>query len=144
MNLVIEDVKDILVANNLVYFLGDNPQNPGGLTYACSLEREPTSPVKVVSLYTLPGFTQSQSTTTKRIGNEQFQVRIRCQDIRDGNTNLLAIADLLQGLGKYTPTGESYRYEGFYQEDNVGFVGENKDLKAFLYTVTFSTIRNIT
>jgi len=144
MNLAIKDVKDLLVTEELVYFLGDNPQNPNGLGYACSLEAEPTSPVKCVTLYTLPGYVAAKSFSSMIIPNLQFQIRIRCTSITDGYSVIEDISQYLSGLGKTTPSGQTYRYEGFTQIDNINYIGENKDLKAFLYTTTFSTIRNIT
>lgn len=137
-----EAVKNLLVAQKLVYFLGDDPQNPFTLDFACSLELEPTSPVKVTTISTVGGSVM-QTYDKSKLATENFNILVRSTTTSTAYTQISAIADYLSGVGKISAVGESYRFEGFYQDGGIFFIGESKDIKAFNYGVYFNTLRNL-
>lgn len=142
MNTVPEDVKDILVTNLIGYYIGDSPQNPNSLDWAISLYGSPETPIKVITLSDIGGNVISRSMNKRQIPSEIFQIMVRSEAYEDGKDKLDEIIVLLNGLGKTTVAGQSYRYQGWFQETTAIPSGKDKN-QNFITTVNYRTIRVI-
>jgi hypothetical protein len=142
MNTVTEDVKDLLVFEGYVYFIGDDPPNPHNRTYACSIGFEPDNPVKVVSLYDTGGYSLYKTFGGVQNNVESFQIRARSLTYKQNYDILQPIQEFLNSKGKYAVPGKTYRYEDFRQVSCILPLGKDENNR-WLATLNFTTIRMV-
>ena len=141
MNPVSEDIKDLFVANQVAYFIGDTPQNPHSLTWACGVAYEPKEPDSFITIYDTGGIADT-ITNDYQYEAETVQIRLRCNTYLTGWTKIRAIRTYLNNKGKTIPSGESYRYEGFFQESAILPIGKDENSR-FLFTVNYRGLRYV-
>lgn len=142
MNPVSLDIKNLFVADQIAYYIGDNPKNPFSLAWACGLNYEVQSPVKFITIYDTGGVVDTVTNSNQYEG-ESVQLRFRAESYSVGWAKARAIRNYLNGKGKITPVSQSYRYEGFFQETPVLPIGKDENGR-FLFTVNYRGLRYVT
>lgn len=140
MNPVSVDIKDLLVDEELVYYIGDDPQNPLGLAFAISIASLPDSPINCVAVIDTGGPTIQQMFNKEKIDSESFQFIVRSSVYMDAWSKIDGIRTYIDGLGKTTVGANDYRYEGFYRTSAPLYLGKDGNQR-HLFSLNYRTIR---
>ncbi len=133
MNQVTEDMKNLLVSASVGSF--------GASTgWTINVGVEPVKPTTAITLYdtggSQPGYTFDNSIEPVR--GDQFQIRVRSKDYKDGYAKILECVKVLAQVGMFSVS--NVLYHNIFQMSEIASIGQNES-NQFIWTVNMKVVR---